>query len=337
MVRLNILTIFFEDMDMKNTVVLISLGGTIASLPGNSGRAIAGALSGKELMDSLQIKSDGPVEVITLCQKPSNAITTGDLLRLRVMCLELSQRKDVAGLVVSQGTDTLEDTAYFLDTSLALEDTALVVTGAQRVPYAAGSDAGPNLRDALKVANAPQARGAGALVVFNEEIHGASSVRKLSSYQLNGFGSPGIGPVGFVDGDEVRLTKRLQRLSAIAPGEELPRVDIIPVAIGASPALLEAAVASGAIGLVIDAVGRGQVPPDWMEPLGVLRAAGVPVVVVSSTQWGRLAEAYEYRGSLAEQVAIGVLKASHLNARKARLRLMCALSCNMPINQSIFC
>jgi L-asparaginase len=129
----------------------------------------------------------------------------------------------------------------------------------------------------------------------------------------------------------------LQRLSAIAPGEELPRVDIIPVAIGASPALLEAAVASGAQGLIIDGVGRGQVPPDWMEPLGVLRAAGVPVVVVSSTQWGRLAEAYEYRGSLAEQVAIGVLKASHLNARKARLRLMCALSCNMPINQSIFC
>jgi L-asparaginase len=240
-------------------------------------------------------------------------------------------------LVLSQGTDTLEDTAYFLDTSLALEDTALVVTGAQRAPYAPGSDAGPNLRDAIKVASAPQARGAGTLVLFNQEIHGASYVRKLSSYQLNGFGSPGVGPVGFVDGDEVRLTRQLQRLCAIAPGEQLPRVDIIPVALGASPALLEAAVASGAQGLIIDAVGRGQVPPDWMEPLGVIRAAGVPVVVVSSTQWGRLAEAYEYQGSLAEQVAIGVLKASHLNARKARLRLMCALSCNMLIDQSLFC
>jgi L-asparaginase len=321
---------------MKNTVVLISLGGTIASLPGSSGRAIAGALSGKELMDRLQIESDCPIEVITLYQKPSNAITTDDLLQLRELCLELSQRKDVVGLVVSQGTDTLEDTAYFLDTSLALEDTALVVTGAQRAPYAPGSDAGPNLRDAIKVASAPQARGAGALVLFNQEIHGASYVRKLSSYQLNGFGSPGIGPVGFVDGDEVRLTRQLQRLCAIAPGGQLPRVDIIPVALGASPALLEAAVASGAQGLIIDAVGRGQVPPDWMEPLGVIRAAGVPVVVVSSTQWGRLAEAYEYQGSLAEQVAIGVLRASHLNARKARLRLMCALSCNMPIDQSLF-
>ena len=322
---------------MKNTVVLISLGGTIASLPGSSGRAIAGALSGKELMNRLQIESDCPIEVITLYQKPSNAITTDDLLQLRELCLELSQRKDVVGLVVSQGTDTLEDTAYFLDTSLALEDTALVVTGAQRAPYAPGSDAGPNLRDAIKVASAPQARGAGALVLFNQEIHGASYVRKLSSYQLNGFGSPGIGPVGFVDGDEVRLTRQLQRLCAIAPGEQLPRVDIIPVALGASPALLEAAVASGAQGLIIDAVGRGQVPPGWMEPLGVIRAAGVPVVVVSSTQWGGLAEAYEYQGSLAEQVAIGVLKASYLNARKARLRLMCALSCNMPIDQSLFC
>lgn len=321
---------------MKNTLVLISLGGTIASLPGSSGRAIAGALSGKELLDKLQIKSDSPVEVITLCQKPSNAITIDDLLQLRRLCLELSQREDVAGLVVSQGTDTLEDTAYFLATSLALEDTALVVTGAQRVPYAPGSDAGPNLRDALTVAKAPQARGAGALVVFNEEIHGASSVRKLSSYQLNGFGSPGIGPVGFVDGDEVMLGKRLRRLSAVTPGEQLPRVDILPVALGASPALLEAAVSSGAKGLVIDAVGRGHIPPDWIGPLRAVLNAGVPVVVTSSTQWGRLAEVYEYPGSLAEQVSLGALKASHLSARKARLRLMCALSCAMPIGQSLF-
>ncbi len=322
-------------MDMKNTVVLISLGGTIASLPSSSGRAVAGALSGKELMDSLKIESDGPVEVITLCQKPSNAITIDDLLQLRTLCLELAQRTDVVGLVVSQGTDTLEDTAYFLDSTLELLDTALVVTGAQRVPYAAGSDAGPNLRDALKVARTASARSAGTLVVFNEEIHAASSVRKLSSYQLNGFGSPGLGPMGFVDGDEVMLSKRLLRSSVIAPGEKLPRVDIIPVAIDASPALLEAAVASGAKGLVIDAIGRGHVPPSWIEPLAAVLNAGVPVVIATSTQWGRVDEVYEYPGSLAEQVALGALKANHLNARKARLRLMCALSCNLPINQSI--
>lgn len=320
---------------MKNTVVLISLGGTIASLPSSSGRAIAGALSGKDLMDQLQITSDGPVEVITLCQKPSNAITMADLLQLRALCLELSLRKDVAGLVVSQGTDTLEDTAYFLDSSLELADTALVVTGAQRAPYAPGSDAGPNLRDALKVAGTVQARGAGALVVFNEEIHAASSVRKISSYQLNGFGSPGIGPLGFVDGGEVRLNKRLQRANVIAPGEQLPRVDIIAVAIDASPALLGASVASGAKGLVIDAVGRGHVPPSWIEPLAAVLNAGIPVAIASSTHWGRIVEAYEYPGSLAEQVSLGALKANHLNARKARLRLMCALSCNMPIDQSI--
>ena len=321
---------------MKNTVILISLGGTIASLPSSSGRAIAGALSGKELMEKLQIESDGPVEVITLFRKPSNAITTADLLQLRTLCIGLSQREDVAGLVVSQGTDTLEDTAYFLDTSLALPDTAVVVTGAQRVPYAPGSDAGPNLRDALKVAGSPQARGAGALVVFNEEIHAANSVRKLSSYQLNGFGSPGIGPMGFVDGGEVRLGKQLQRSNIIVPGEQLPRVDILPVAVDASPALLEAAVASGAKGLVIDAIGRGHIPPSWVEPLRSALNAGVPVVVTSSTHWGRVEEVYEYSGSLAEQVSMGAVKANHLNARKARLRLMCALSCKMPIDQSTF-
>ncbi len=323
-------------MTMKDTVVLISLGGTIASLPDSSGRAIAGALSGKELLDTLKIESDGPVEVITLLQKPSNALTTADLLQLRTLCLEQAERPEVAGLVVSQGTDTLEDTAYFLDTTLALTDTALVVTGAQRVPYAPGSDAGPNLRDAIKVAGSTEARGAGTVVVFNEEIHSAASVRKVSSYQLNGFASPGVGPLGFVDGNEVRLNHRLQRSSTIVPGEQLPRVDILPIAIDASPALLEASVASGTQGLVLDAIGRGHIPPSWIEPLRKAIGTGIAVVVASSTHWGRIAEVYEYPGSLAEQVSLGALKANHLNARKARLRLMCALSGNTPIEQSIF-
>lgn len=323
-------------MHMKNIVVLVSLGGTIASIPDSSGRAVAGALSGKELMDSLKIEGTGPVEVVTLHQKPSNAITTDDLLQLRALCLELSQREEVAGVVVSQGTDTLEDTAYFLDTSLTLPDTGLVVTGAQRVPYAPGSDAGPNLRDATQVARAPQARGRGALVVFNEEVHAASSVRKLSSYQLNGFGSPGIGPIGFVDGDEARLGIPPQQSRTVTPGKQLPRVDIIPVALDASPALIKAAIESGAKGLVIDAIGRGHVPPCWVKPLAAVIDAGVPIAIASSTLWGNLAEVYEYPGCLAELVALGALKASHLNARKARLRLMCALSGAMPINQSLF-
>lgn len=321
---------------MKDTVVMISLGGTIASIPDSSGRAVAGALSGKELMDKLQIQSDGPVEVTTLYQKPSNSISTDDLLQLRALCLELSQREDVAGIVISQGTDTLEDVAYFLDASLTLQDTGLVITGAQRVPYAPGSDAGPNLRDAIKVAGSLQARGAGALVVFNEEVHAASTVRKVSSYQLNGFGSPGVGPMGFVDGDEVRLFKQLQRLEAITPGAQLPRVDILPVALAAPPVLLEAAIASGAKGLVIDAIGRGHVPPDWVEPLGTAMKNGVPAVIASSTLLGNLVEVYEYPGCLAEVVALGALKASHLNARKARLRLMCALSNDMTIDQTLF-
>lgn len=321
---------------MKNTVVLISLGGTIASIPDSSGRAVAGALSGQELMERLNITSNSTLEVVTLYQKASNSISTDDLLQLRALSLELSQREDVAGMVVSQGTDTLEDTAYFLDTSLTLPDTAVVVTGAQRVPYASGSDAGPNLRDAITVASTPQARGAGTLVVFNEEIHAASLVRKVSSYQLNGFGSPGIGPMGFVDGDDVSLFKQPQRLNAITPDTQLPRVDIMPVALGASPALLEAAVASGARGLIIDAIGRGHVPPDWVEPLGAVMKSGVPVVIASSTLLGNLAEAYEYRGCLAEMVSLGALKAGHLNARKARLRLMCALSSDMAIDQTLF-
>lgn len=311
---------------MEKKLILISLGGTIASLPSESGRAVAGALSGSELIETLNIECDYSVEVCTLYKKPSNSITTDDLLQLRSYCLELEKRKDVAGIVVSQGTDTLEDTAFFLDTSIKPMNIGLVVTGAQRVPYAPGSDAGPNLRDALKVAGSPEARRAGALVVFNEEIHAANLVSKISSYQLNGFGSPGIGPIGFVDGDNIYITKRTSHLDSISPGTELPRVDIIPVAIDASPILLEASISSGAKGVVIDAIGRGHVPPGWVEPIKNSIEANIPVAVVSSTLWGSLAEAYEYSGSLAELSDLGVIKANHLNAKKARLRLMCAIS-----------
>ncbi len=311
-------------------VVVFSLGGTIASIRSGSGKAVAGALSGEDLFRQLNIPIDASVEMQTLSRKPSNAITPQDLLALRQHCLDAAARPEVVGIVVSQGTDTLEDTACFLDISLDLQDTGLVVTGAQRVPYAAGSDAGPNLRDAITVARSGAARGQGALVVFNEEIHAGDTVCKVSSFQLNGFASPAHGPLGYVDGDVVRMRLRAPRAYMIVPDADLPRVDILPVSLGAHPALITASVTSGARGLVLDAVGRGHVPPDWMESLTAV-ARQVPIVVTSATHAGRLAEAYEYTGSLAELTAIGVIPVHNVSARKARLRLMCAISADLAI------
>ena len=326
--------IFMNVSAQPAKVVVFSLGGTIASIRSATGKALAGALSGEDLFRQLKIDTVADVELQTLLQKPSNAITTDDLLSLRQHCITAAYRADVAGIVVSQGTDTLEDTAYFLDATLDLAGTGLVVTGAQRVPYAAGSDAGPNLRDAITTARSTAARGQGALVVFNEEIHAGDVVRKISSFQVNGFGSPGYGPLGFVDGGDIYMRHRAGRAVTIAPGKVLPRVDILPVTLGAHPALIEASVNSGARGLVLDAIGRGHVPPDWMDGLDRVARRGIPIVVTSVTLSGRLAEAYEYRGSLADLVEIGAVAVHHLSARKARLRMMSALSADIDIDSA---
>lgn len=322
-------------MTALRTVVILSLGGTIASVQSDSGKARAGALSGEDLLAKLKLGDAGPLEMRTLAQKPSNALTGDDLLALHRECTEIAARKDVAGIVVSQGTDTLEDTACFLDTTLELQEIGVVITGAQRVPYAAGSDAGPNLRDAITVARSEQARGQGALVVFNEEVHAGDSVRKVSSYHLDGFGSPGWGPLGHVDGSDLYLRRRGPRAPVVTPGGCLPRVDILPVSLGAHPAIIMAAIESGARALVIDALGRGHVPPDWMDALKSAVARGACIAVTSSTSSGPLAEAYEYAGSLAELTAIGAIPVHHVTARKARIRMMCVLSTGVMIDAAV--
>lgn len=313
-------------MTDRPKITLFTLGGTIASLRGESGRAVAGAMTGAELIDSLRLETEIMPEVVTLATKASNSFSVEDIFDLRDHCLQ-AVADGANGIVISQGTDTLEDSAFLLDLIAELPGAGLVVTGAQRVPYAPGSDAAPNLRDAITTAAAPAARGAGALVVFDQEIHEARYVRKVSSHRLRGFGSPGHGPLGHVDGTHVDLRSAAsapQRFAGLRP--PLPRVDILPVALGASPLLLRASVESGARGLVLDGLGRGQVLPDWMPVIAALRDEGIPIAVTSSTLSGRLGEDYDYPGCLAELTALGVQPVDEISARKARLQLMCQMA-----------
>src|SRR5699024_4966662 len=147
---------------------------------------------------SLSADADIEVEVRSLLQKPSNAITLYDLMRLRQECLALAESSDVAGIVITHGTDTLEETAYFLDIMLPASPT-VVLTGSQRAPYEPGTDAFRNIADAIIVAANDRACGLGTLVVFNQSIFSARHVRKVSSFQVNGFAAPETGPIGYID------------------------------------------------------------------------------------------------------------------------------------------
>lgn len=325
-------------------VVLLSTGGTIASSPHTDGRAIAGALAGEDLVKQTQVRDGIELRVQSVFQKPSNAITLDDLCHLRHRCQALIDEGTVDGIVITHGTDTLEDTAYFLEATLDTKNVVVVVTGSQRVPHAMGTDAFVNLQNAVHVAADDQTSDMGVLVAFNEMIYAAAFVRKVSSFQLNGFDAPAMGCLGLIDNGIVTIYQRPVRLPVLDVGPvpdvsrltdtpakqampvSLPSVDIISSYLGARPHLLDATAQSGAKGIVIEGTGRGHVPPDWMPSITRAIDAGVTVLICSSTLHGPLYQSYDFEGSLHQLEHAGAVGVSGLSARKARLRLSVLLS-----------
>ena len=308
-------------MSVSKHIVLLSTGGTIASAPGPDGRDVSGALPGEVLAEQVRLPAHLRLEVRSILQKPSNAVDLVDLATIAACCRELIAQGSVAGIVITHGTDTLEDTAYYLDCVLDSPDIPVVVTGAQRVPHALGSDAYANLANAVYAAADEACRGLGVLVAFNQSLFAAAFVRKVSSFQLHGFDAPGLGAMGMVDNGRVHLLQRPMRQSLLPADAPLPRVDVIPAMLGADVALIEAVIASAPAGLVIDGLGRGHVPPGWMPALARAVEAGIAVLVCSSTLSGPTHQSYQFSGALHDLEHIGAIGISHLSARKARLRL----------------
>ncbi len=310
----------------QRRVVLLSTGGTIASAPGRDGRSVSGALPGEVLVQQTALDTSITVEVRSVFQKPSNAITPDDWAVLRDQCETLIAEGGVDGIVISHGTDTLEDTAYYLECVLESPRVPVVLTGSQRVPNEVGTDAYANLRRAIELAAAEQSRGLGVLVQFNESIFSASFVRKVSSFQLHGFDAPGLGPAGYNDGGRVRILQRPMRQPRLRHEAALPRVDIVAVHAGADTGFLEAVLASGPAGIVIDGVGRGHVPPAWVAPIRAAVERGIKVLVSSSTLHGPTFQSYEFPGSLHDLEEAGAIGVSDLSARKVRIRLAILLA-----------
>ncbi|XKH61609.1 asparaginase [Halomonas sediminis] len=316
----------------KRRIIVLTTGGTIASKPSVNGLNVSGAMSGESLLGSVSLPQmrDVEIEVRSILQKPSNAISLDDLVEISRQCQALEQDPGVIGIVITHGTDTLEETAHFLDITLSLQSCALVVTGSQRAPHEEGTDAFRNIANAITVAAEPCVRGIGVTVVFNESLYAARSVRKLNSYRVNGFGAPDVGALGYVDGQRVHLAQVPWRSAPLPLGESLPRIDILSSYLDASPRLVEAALASGAQALVVEGLGRGHVPPAWMEVIGEATRGGVPVVVVSGCHEGPVNTRYEFPGSLASLQAHGAIAVRDLSARKARLTLAVLLSTDSP-------
>src|SRR5437879_6794536 len=243
-------------------IAVIGTGGTISSLGASSMDVLdypdfGQKLSSEELLDRFpETRLVAEPVPVTFRQVGSTAIGPEEWLELRALIHRMAgEDPALAGFVIPHGTATLEETAFFLNLTLGVSQ-PVVVVGAQRPASALGSDAGMNLVNALRVAGSPEARGKGVLAVLNDEIHAARDVVKTSTYRVQTFRSLDFGALGHVDGDGVHFYRAPMRahlpdtqFAALDLGA-LPRVEIVYSYAGADGALVDAAVAAGARGIV---------------------------------------------------------------------------------------
>ncbi|HEU4423836.1 MAG TPA: asparaginase [Pilimelia sp.] len=331
-------------------VAMFSLGGTISMLP-QPGGGVAPLLSGAEVLAAVPgleaarasggameaaRASGGAMEAARASGGAMDAtgiaVEVHDFRRLagsalsiedvHLLAVEIRRRvaAGIDGVVVTQGTDTIEETAYLLDLVYA-GDAPLVVTGAMRNAAMAGADGPANLLAAVRVAASAEARGLGCLVVFADEVHAARYVRKAHTTRITAFVSY-PGPIGYVVESAVRVALRPVRsqvVDGVDPGRRVETA-VVLATLGDGGALLRAATAQ-VDGLVVAGFGAGHVPVPWV-PILAESAARIPVVLASRTGAGSvLADTYGFAGSESDLFSRGLISAGSLDAVKARLHL----------------
>ncbi|WHY70278.1 asparaginase [Fictibacillus enclensis] len=311
---------------MTKKVALITTGGTIASKPNEtSGLLSSGALTGEELADMIELPSDIEVKIFSLFQVPSMHMTFDHLKVLKEAIENLYREDQYDGVVITHGTDSIEETAYFLDLTVADERT-VVVTGSQRSPGETGSDSYTNMRHAIYTACDPDLKGSGTVVVFNERIFSARYVKKVHASNLQGFNSFGFGYLGIIDNDKVVPYQKPISREVYPLHKEVPQVDIIKCYIGADGKFIKAAMDSGVKGLVLEGAGRGQVAPLMMEAIVDAVKSGIHVLITTSSEEGQVYPTYDYLGSTYDLVENGVILGKDYDSKKARIRLAVLLA-----------
>jgi L-asparaginase len=310
-------------------IAMVFTGGTISmrvdplaggALPVLDARDILAAARGIEDLATLRIEEWG--------RFPGPHMDTTRMWQLRARLLELVAEADVDGVVVTHGTDTIEETAYLVARSISTPK-PIVFTGAMRNLSELGWDGPSNLVDAVRVATHPDARSYGVLLVMNGRAYSAVDVTKAHTHVLDAFESPGLGPVAEVDDEAVIFRRALPtQRPVLMPDALADPVDIVGAWAGADGRLLDAVLPS-ARGVVLAALGRGNLPPLMAEAVVRWRDAGKPVVITSRTGRGRVGRTYGYPGGGKRLGELGAIFAGAHRASQARIDLMLALGAGL--------
>ncbi len=304
-------------------IVVMTTGGTISTrdVDGSGAKPV---LRGEDLLRAIPgLDAVADVEVAELAFVPGAFMTLAMMQQMSTRAQQILARPEVTGLVVTHGTDTLEESAYLLHLTVASEK-PVVFTGAMRNSSQIGFDGYRNLQDAVRVAAYPAARALGTLVVLNEEIHSARWVTKTNGQKEDTFKSPATGPLGVIYGDGARIfTHPMPR--TVLPTRLETKVDLIRLCVDCDDKFIRCAVDSGSQGLVLEVFGGGRVNPTLLPAIEGALAAGTRVAATTRAVSGNMWDMYGYEGAFRDLQRRGVLFAHDLPGHKARLKLMVAL------------
>jgi L-asparaginase len=308
------------------TVVVVTTGGTIASRRDAASGKLLPVASANDLVASLAWPDAPPLELDDALRVSGWDLHGDVALTLLRRVLAHLERDDVAGVVVTQGTDTIEETSYLID-RLVPSGKPVVVTGAQLAADEPDTDGPRNIRDAIRVAGDGCAFGHGVLVAFAGRIHAARDVQKVHTSAADPFDSPGYGAIGGIDGGAVRVARRPARRPPLArvPDALAARVDLLRLYTGSDDRLVRAAIDAGAAAVVLEGTGRGNANEVVLAAVADAVEAGVLVAVCSRCLAGRVEPIYG-RGGGRDLADAGAVFAGDLAGPKARVLLQLALS-----------
>ena len=307
-------------------VALIATGGTIAMKIDPVKKAPVPAISGEDLLATVpDVAKYAKVQVNNVSNVPSDYMDPARWVQLTKVVQDTLARPDVVGVIVSHGTDTLEETAWWLDLTVQ-SDKPVVLIGAQRNASEPDFDGPHNLLGAVRIAVDPQARAKGVMLAMNSQINAARDVTKTHTSSVETFKSGDYGFIGVVDPDRVTFARTPLRRQFIAlRTDTMPEVEIVSMYGGADGRLLRSAVDNGAKGIVVQALGWGNMNIPMFSAVKYALSKNVPVVISTRVPNGRVLPNYGFEGGGKTLADAGAVMADDLSPAKARILLMLLL------------
>ncbi len=305
-------------------IVIIFTGGTI-SMKQDEDNAAVPSMSGEDILKLTPgIDEIADIHFLDFGMIPGPHMTPEKMLELSKIIREKVENEGYDGVVVTHGTDSLEETAYLVDLTYN-GSKPIAFVGSMKNSSELGWDGPSNLIDAVHTVISEEAINRGAMVVMSKEVHSASQVTKTNTHTLDTFKSMDFGPIGFVDNNKVYFYYNYTKKQYIETEEIDSKVDLIKCGCGMDERILKFCVDSGSHGIVIEGMGRGNIPPKMVSGVEYALSKNIPVVLVSRCLMGKVLDDYGYEGAGRELTERGVILGDNLPGQKARIKLITAL------------